>query len=191
MKCFSACIKQNKCYVFVNVHTHIALVATFWQRGNVPAVTKLFVDCLLNHSLNAVFAIQFAFVGTHFVHDDTHVLTKKVLPVDFVAAIKKLVKVSSRIFCHLNVHTVAGAQTKICAVHGIFFADKTYSSWRVTVKFVSQKFELISEDFLSTDCTQCNVCIHIYKVTLFIIVCRSEEHTSELQSPDHLVCRLL
>src|SRR5258708_29915113 len=24
-----------------------------------------------------------------------------------------------------------------------------------------------------------------------IIVCRSEEHTSELQSPDHLVCRLL
>src|SRR5258708_31079166 len=23
------------------------------------------------------------------------------------------------------------------------------------------------------------------------IICRSEEHTSELQSPDHLVCRLL
>src|SRR5258708_31078191 len=26
---------------------------------------------------------------------------------------------------------------------------------------------------------------------LLLIVCRSEEHTSELQSPDHLVCRLL
>src|SRR5258708_27338985 len=25
----------------------------------------------------------------------------------------------------------------------------------------------------------------------FIDICRSEEHTSELQSPDHLVCRLL
>src|SRR5258708_12509748 len=25
----------------------------------------------------------------------------------------------------------------------------------------------------------------------FEIACRSEEHTSELQSPDHLVCRLL
>src|SRR5207244_5111404 len=26
---------------------------------------------------------------------------------------------------------------------------------------------------------------------LFLFCCRSEEHTSELQSPDHLVCRLL
>src|SRR5258708_28532044 len=26
---------------------------------------------------------------------------------------------------------------------------------------------------------------------LFLAFCRSEEHTSELQSPDHLVCRLL
>src|SRR5258708_23903198 len=28
-------------------------------------------------------------------------------------------------------------------------------------------------------------------VMLFLIPLRSEEHTSELQSPDHLVCRLL
>src|SRR5207244_12918529 len=27
--------------------------------------------------------------------------------------------------------------------------------------------------------------------TLFVLDARSEEHTSELQSPDHLVCRLL
>src|SRR5258708_14473211 len=26
---------------------------------------------------------------------------------------------------------------------------------------------------------------------VFFMTCRSEEHTSELQSPDHLVCRLL
>src|SRR5207244_9771671 len=28
-------------------------------------------------------------------------------------------------------------------------------------------------------------------VVLLLLGCRSEEHTSELQSPDHLVCRLL
>src|SRR5258708_28260662 len=28
-------------------------------------------------------------------------------------------------------------------------------------------------------------------LTAFVAVARSEEHTSELQSPDHLVCRLL
>src|SRR5207244_11220133 len=27
-----------------------------------------------------------------------------------------------------------------------------------------------------------------YKATLFVLKVRSEEHTSELQSPDHLVC---
>src|SRR5258708_14038128 len=31
------------------------------------------------------------------------------------------------------------------------------------------------------DC--CSLCVKVF--------CRSEEHTSELQSPDHLVCRLL
>src|SRR5258708_24464516 len=34
----------------------------------------------------------------------------------------------------------------------------------------------------------------LYGTTLvcgFAHICRSEEHTSELQSPDHLVCRLL
>src|SRR5258708_13146293 len=29
------------------------------------------------------------------------------------------------------------------------------------------------------------------KLTLYLDLMRSEEHTSELQSPDHLVCRLL
>src|SRR5258708_29493262 len=31
----------------------------------------------------------------------------------------------------------------------------------------------------------------IVRVTVWIRRCRSEEHTSELQSPDHIVCRLL
>src|SRR5258708_25182718 len=30
-----------------------------------------------------------------------------------------------------------------------------------------------------------------WKVTINSVTARSEEHTSELQSPDHLVCRLL
>src|SRR5207244_6640708 len=31
----------------------------------------------------------------------------------------------------------------------------------------------------------------LYPETIVIFAARSEEHTSELQSPDHLVCRLL
>src|SRR5207244_6480956 len=31
----------------------------------------------------------------------------------------------------------------------------------------------------------------LWSMTQKFLVCRSEEHTSELQSPDHLVCRLL
>src|SRR5258708_28485711 len=31
----------------------------------------------------------------------------------------------------------------------------------------------------------------LYREMLYLIEQRSEEHTSELQSPDHLVCRLL
>src|SRR5258708_26468400 len=34
----------------------------------------------------------------------------------------------------------------------------------------------------------CRVLLHAYRKRTD---CRSEEHTSELQSPDHLVCRLL
>src|SRR5207244_12811494 len=33
--------------------------------------------------------------------------------------------------------------------------------------------------------------IHVIKAGTFSVGRRSEEHTSELQSPDHLVCRLL
>src|SRR5258708_11363920 len=32
---------------------------------------------------------------------------------------------------------------------------------------------------------------HVAPLTINLLVNRSEEHTSELQSPDHLVCRLL
>src|SRR5438552_13670001 len=32
---------------------------------------------------------------------------------------------------------------------------------------------------------------HRNRLPRFVVVVRSEEHTSELQSPDHLVCRLL
>src|SRR5258708_14458555 len=32
---------------------------------------------------------------------------------------------------------------------------------------------------------------HLCKVPVWLKIKRSEEHTSELQSPDHLVCRLL
>src|SRR5258708_15011899 len=39
---------------------------------------------------------------------------------------------------------------------------------------------------LSTSTSICRV-----RVTLLIAFARSEEHTSELQSPDHIVCRLL
>ena len=31
----------------------------------------------------------------------------------------------------------------------------------------------------------------LVKLSTKVNICRSEEHTSELQSPDHLVCRLL
>src|SRR5258708_11387268 len=33
--------------------------------------------------------------------------------------------------------------------------------------------------------------VHVWTMHANLICCRSEEHTSELQSPDHLVCRLL
>src|SRR5258708_26241191 len=33
--------------------------------------------------------------------------------------------------------------------------------------------------------------VHLADIAVSANVCRSEEHTSELQSPDHLVCRLL
>src|SRR5947208_9758303 len=44
-------------------------------------------------------------------------------------------------------------------------------------------------DFLKVDC----IADHPYKgdEIRLIRISRSEEHTSELQSPDHLVCRLL
>src|SRR5947208_7060054 len=35
----------------------------------------------------------------------------------------------------------------------------------------------------------CSICQRIHVATQMAIVFRSEEHTSELQSPDHLVCR--
>src|SRR5258708_31843918 len=38
---------------------------------------------------------------------------------------------------------------------------------------------------------QKNRLLHDIPTLLLILVERSEEHTSELQSPDHLVCRLL
>src|SRR5258708_38718556 len=33
--------------------------------------------------------------------------------------------------------------------------------------------------------------VHVLQNLLILLFARSEEHTSELQSPDHLVCRLL
>src|SRR5258708_11182135 len=35
------------------------------------------------------------------------------------------------------------------------------------------------------------VCLPLSLVHMLLVCLRSEEHTSELQSPDHLVCRLL
>src|SRR5258708_21641943 len=34
-------------------------------------------------------------------------------------------------------------------------------------------------------------CVYSVFLYVMVVVARSEEHTSELQSPDHLVCRLL
>src|SRR5258708_20809419 len=51
-----------------------------------------------------------------------------------------------------------------------------FRSIRYQVIATYQQFAYTSEPFLSNDKTW---------------VIRSEEHTSELQSPDHLVCRLL
>src|SRR5258708_30907572 len=41
------------------------------------------------------------------------------------------------------------------------------------------------------DKVQVAVVIKVGRGDLDLVVARSEEHTSELQSPDHLVCRLL
>src|SRR5258708_23647482 len=41
-------------------------------------------------------------------------------------------------------------------------------------------------------CSKFSIVYFVYSITLLNPLCaRSEEHTSELQSPDHLVCRLL
>src|SRR5256885_8336641 len=45
--------------------------------------------------------------------------------------------------------------------------------------------------FRSADCSQNAQSFHCYGGAVGIISCRSEEHTSELQSPCNLVCRLL
>src|SRR5258708_18873349 len=46
--------------------------------------------------------------------------------------------------------------------------------------------EILSRFFHSFNCS-----VFCSKSLIFMKLLRSEEHTSELQSPDHLVCRLL
>ena len=58
---------------------------------------------------------------------------------------------------------------------------------------------IVKNDFLRVLCSKCTVCIAWYVIFIdksitilrYQKLGRSEEHTSELQSPDHLVCRLL
>src|SRR5258708_31787024 len=52
---------------------------------------------------------------------------------------------------------------------------------------VEQRVELAGEHRNSTEEIPCLLHRHIQ----YFVDVRSEEHTSELQSPDHLVCRLL
>src|SRR5947208_5063336 len=53
-----------------------------------------------------------------------------------------------------------------------------------------QRFRLASGVEIERDCAQAAVSVDKSQ-RITICVFRSEEHTSELQSPDHLVCRLL
>src|SRR5258708_28169306 len=50
---------------------------------------------------------------------------------------------------------------------------------------------LASDAIFVPDTVASTAGIHIAKVLAQLGIARSEEHTSELQSPDHLVCRLL
>src|SRR5687768_18361828 len=55
-------------------------------------------------------------------------------------------------------------------------------NWNVGLNPIAHR--VFSPDFI-------NACSNIFKKWLLIVILRSEEHTSELQSRLHLVCRLL
>src|SRR5947208_5714495 len=62
--------------------------------------------------------------------------------------------------------------------------------WTETFRFLSQRrtdISILSSSSLSLESLQINEELDNIEMS----VLRSEEHTSELQSPDHLVCRLL
>src|SRR5258708_28956369 len=60
---------------------------------------------------------------------------------------------------------------------------------------ISSFFPFVSEDLSSNEGIMYGINLHNNNLVIFdrfsLENARSEEHTSELQSPDHLVCRLL
>src|SRR5207244_7901613 len=65
-----------------------------------------------------------------------------------------------------------------------FGAEPLFWRGRTVAKWVKVSHKLVTP-YLVPDETR-NVAVQVVSAK-----CRSEEHTSELQSPDHLVCRLL
>src|SRR5438552_13420086 len=54
---------------------------------------------------------------------------------------------------------------------------------------VKARIRFCNTCFFIAEGEQCTICLSGRRDRT--VLCRSEEHTSELQSPDHLVCRLL
>src|SRR5258708_21887884 len=81
---------------------------------------------------------------------------------------------------------VTGVQT--CALPIWYKSSKCISPWKIT-------YAIWQPDSVTVELTSVQVVkvvgVLVSERSVVVILDRSEEHTSELQSPDHLVCRLL
>ena len=52
-------VKQNICSIVVYIDTDVFFISAFRQCRHMPYVAEFFVNCLMNHSLNTVFGVEF------------------------------------------------------------------------------------------------------------------------------------
>ena len=121
----------------------------------------------MNHGLDGVFGIQFAFVGTNFIYNYFGIFFEKILPVYFVCSVKKFIKIECIVTCQLQKDSVCSSKAKICFKKRIVIAKKRNASRGISSKFISKMFDFVAKNFFCSNGTQRNKCIHNIKFNIF------------------------